>query len=1099
MFIPIPVFGEVVHSNGYDITYNSDGTSSKIYGVRNFQRWDNTWIPYSSANISNGNWTYALVEDANSYTLLRDDDMLVLPKNLATYNFGLNGISLSFTVTPTQLNSRSVVDGSNWFINLPDALVKTKFLWDNIKPTVYRNGNRSDVLSNVNYWYTNIGGDLKFYYNQTARTFGTGSTNITFEFHSWNVGLGGNSWANTSGDNTTINQDTNTVSLRQRVDDYIGYWRFDGSSGTIAQDESSNNNDGTLNGMNSGIDNGTSGWLSSSNCKFGNCINFADDTWINAGTSSIFNINNNITISAWVNRDTNIYPVNYSGIVSKKEWAGDVVGYAIIIQGNNKPELDFGDGVSRGNYVFESGIPLDTWTYIAFTYTAGSNATRYRNGTFSNGSSSGSKNNIANSSYYLSFGSAQGNTYSYDGKLDEIRIYNRVLNNDEINLTKNNTMFTLGNATIFHDAGTNNVTKTISANFTFPVNTNATVTAFNNDSGVLLQSWSGITSASWSQSISSAVQDTKINITLFGNSTSSPELVNFTFTFSPTVPIIQSPINNSRQYNNSINITWTLNASSNNYQVSNVSTFATTVYDSNITNNYVTVSTTEGTRYYIRVRSQIEDGFSNWSNVVEFLENNAPTVTDVTLLPTSPSNTSNLTVTINGTDDNSDTITPHFIWYQNGSINQSWDNKTYLNQSGNFSYNDTIYVKGYFNDGYENSSQTQSITVRIGSGQSAPVLPGITLSSNTRKANKSIFVNTSNIITDVDSDQVKLQVYYYSGSDRVYFDNSTFTGSNNNHSVLINISWKDGVNHTIYGSALDVAGLESTESTVTFISDAALPTRINSSLSASSITVGNTVTVTLHTQCTQTTGFSDCTIANTTYKILRPSDTYGTGDDGLGNYTMTAGNGTLWTASYTTTTATGIYSLDTFYITDNSGVTAKVSISDLTFTASTATTGSSGGGGGGGGSTVIIVQSENGSSTISFTNITSLESLKNLAALGECFSSSLMLSNKCAQSAITVVDEPLNWWVWFGSYIGSLFVLFIISLKNDEKKNFAANVLLYGTVAWVTVVLLSFMGLNLYILNYAFNSPLPGFMFLGFTMWGGIATVVGDSYSKKKR
>ena len=63
--------------------------------------------------------------------------------------------------------------------------------------------------------------------------------------NSWIVGQGGNAWSgNSSITNMTLNRDTNNIELRQQVDDYVSYWRFDNHSSNIMYDENttSNNN-----------------------------------------------------------------------------------------------------------------------------------------------------------------------------------------------------------------------------------------------------------------------------------------------------------------------------------------------------------------------------------------------------------------------------------------------------------------------------------------------------------------------------------------------------------------------------------------------------------------------------------------------------------------------------------------------------------------------------------------------------------------------------------------------------------------------------------------------------------------------------------------
>lgn len=564
----------------------------------------------------------------------------------------------------------------------------------------------------------------------------------------------------------------------------------------------------------------------------------------------------------------------------------------------------------------------------------------------------------------------------------------------------------------------------------------------------------------------------------------------------PSVPQISFPSNNSRHYNNSINYTWNQSTDVDgdtltyHHQLSTLLNFSTIFNQSNVTNNWTGSITglTDGVTYYGKVRSYDGYEYSNWSNTTQFTENSLPSISDPDFLrPSSPTGTTNLTLSLNiTTDPEGDTITNHTLWYINNVLNTSYNNSLFLNYS-NFTTGDSIYVKAYLRDGYENTSLTTSNSVIIGSQNSAPVLSSITLNPNIRKYNKSVWVNSSNI-TDSESSYIRLLTYYkLTNESKVYLNNSSWYAPPTTINVTFNSPWNDSNSHYIYAQVEDsgnISGfynLTSGEVQATLTGDTTAPTVFGSSLSASSIYTGSHVTVNM------TTSLSNGTTSNVSVHISRPDAT-------SADYVMTTTNNTLWSYVYTSTSNLGSYYIEYFSMTDDSG-NRGTETSALTFVASTAPAPSSGGGGGGS-STIVIVKETNGSQEVLFTNITSSESLKDLNTLGLCFSTNLMLTNKCSQSSISIVDEPLNWWVLFGAYLGSMITLFIISIATDTKKKFAENILFYGSVSWVSVILLTFMGLNLYIFNYIFNSALPGFMFLSFFGWGVVTTFIGDSYSK---
>ncbi len=469
------------------------------------------------------------------------------------------------------------------------------------------------------------------------------------------------------------------------------------------------------------------------------------------------------------------------------------------------------------------------------------------------------------------------------------------------------------------------------------------------------------------------------------------------------------------------------------------------------------------------------------------IPNSIPVIADITIHPSPAYNTDNLTTTVNVTDADSDTLSYTYRWYINSTLNSTWNNWTIVNSS-NLTTDAQIYAAVNVSDGYNTSSTVQSNTLIIGSSNIAPTILGISLNPASKKFNRSIYVNSTNNLTD-DGTLVRMQVYYKPTTDtKTFLGNSTWLSQPSNASVNITIPWSDGITHSIYARAEDTTNLTSGEVYETFTSDITPPSVLTSSLSAASIYTG------VHVKINMTTSLSNGTVSNVSVHVSRP-------DTASSDYVMITSDNITWNYTYTGTADTGSYYIEYFGMTDDSG-NRRTETSSLTFTASTEVITGGSGGGGGGGATTVIIKTDDANATqqlLTFTNLTSGEGLKTLNELGLCFTSGLLLTNRCAQSSISIVDEPVNWWTLIGAYMGSAFVLFIIALRNDEKKQFLGNIMLYGSSAWVMVVMLSFAGVNLYILNYAFNSPLGGLMFGSFAMWGGLVTVIGDSYSSYKR
>ncbi len=566
----------------------------------------------------------------------------------------------------------------------------------------------------------------------------------------------------------------------------------------------------------------------------------------------------------------------------------------------------------------------------------------------------------------------------------------------------------------------------------------------------------------------------------------------------PTVPSISSPSNNSRYYNNSINSTWSTSTDADgdtitgyDFFLSSQPDFSNTINRTNFTNNWTgNIATTDGVTYYGKVRSNDSYEYSSWSPTVQFTENTAPSVVNITLSPSNPSVTDNLTVSMNGSDNEGDSLTKYYRWYKNGVLNTTWNDSTYVNYTNNFTTNDQIYVKGFVGDSYENGSELQSNTVIIGSSNSAPAFTALTLIPSTKKNNQTININASGI-TD-DSTSWQLQTYYKNGSTPVYIANSSWVNTSFIN-ITATVPFTTGGAHIIYaviydsGNVTGQSNLTSSESQATFTSLTTDPTIESSSLSASSITVGGTVIITA-----QFNG-QGANISSALVNVERPDAT-------IANWTMTCDSGEIvnCTKSYTSTSDVGIYYIRYFYPSDNAGITAQIS-SILTFTASAVVT-SSGGGGGGGGGVVYINPTPSMTSSVNLSIIGVTEgsrSVSEVERINKCLTDSFFLSNECTNSAVIAIKEQTNWYTLFGVYIGSLATLFILGTMIKKKRSFIYDPLIYSVITTVAVLGATLMGFNsVFLFNYLFNNSLSAFTFASFVMYGFVGTVLLDSYLK---
>jgi hypothetical protein len=205
----------------------------------------------------------------------------------------------------------------------------------------------------------------------------------------------------------------------------VGYWKFDEGSGQFAEDSSGHLNRGTLK-------NGTS-WSDGILCFDG------VDDWVEVNDSNTLDITNQITLSAWVYFDSN--PTKWTKIIIKPytiyddPWElycldfGRKAGSSIY----NVPRLMITDGVPLGSYVraydVNYTIPIGSWHHIVGTYD-GNIASLYVDGL--SVASSSATLQIGANDMPLSIGGRLGTDNSFNGCVDDARIYNRALTVNEV-------------------------------------------------------------------------------------------------------------------------------------------------------------------------------------------------------------------------------------------------------------------------------------------------------------------------------------------------------------------------------------------------------------------------------------------------------------------------------------------------------------------------------------------------------------------------------------------------------------------------------------------------------------------------------------------
>jgi hypothetical protein len=187
----------------------------------------------------------------------------------------------------------------------------------------------------------------------------------------------------------------------------IGWWQFNEVTGTVASDNSTNGNSGTLQGS------PLPSWVTG---KYGNALSFGGNAYV-----EIDNINLPFslpyTVSVWVN------PSAYASMFLFGR-INDVNWYVIFGSGGTVNDWATGAGLD-----WNPNVPYVTgqWQHFVFVYN-GTDKLVYRNGVLA---ASTTQASAAGSGLYV--GRYGGYTsYEFEGVVDEVQIYNRTLSASEI-------------------------------------------------------------------------------------------------------------------------------------------------------------------------------------------------------------------------------------------------------------------------------------------------------------------------------------------------------------------------------------------------------------------------------------------------------------------------------------------------------------------------------------------------------------------------------------------------------------------------------------------------------------------------------------------
>jgi len=193
-----------------------------------------------------------------------------------------------------------------------------------------------------------------------------------------------------------------------------GFWNLDEGSGTVAADSSGNGNDGVFVGE--------PVWVAG---QVGSALQFNGvDNYVEVPHHETLTVYHEAAVALWMN------PERYNS--EGEGWGG--------IMGKGAPRAYSLFSTSAGNLHFSTGgvgsvsdgtVPLNEWSHVVAMVTGGSHA-YYINGQASGGGGSGIVLPGANNSAPVTFGNIDETNRFYQGMLDDVRVYNRALSEEEI-------------------------------------------------------------------------------------------------------------------------------------------------------------------------------------------------------------------------------------------------------------------------------------------------------------------------------------------------------------------------------------------------------------------------------------------------------------------------------------------------------------------------------------------------------------------------------------------------------------------------------------------------------------------------------------------
>lgn len=166
----------------------------------------------------------------------------------------------------------------------------------------------------------------------------------------------------------------------------------------------------------------------------------ASSQYLDAADSASLSITGNITLELWVKLDSSPGSGVIYTLISKLLATGNQRSYEFYYH-NDGGTLKLGfitsdDGSGADVLTVNNTLATDTWIHLAIVWTASTATAEFFKNGASIGSSAGAKTSLFNSTALLNIGRSEGVGNYFNGKIDDVRIWNGLRTETQINDNK---------------------------------------------------------------------------------------------------------------------------------------------------------------------------------------------------------------------------------------------------------------------------------------------------------------------------------------------------------------------------------------------------------------------------------------------------------------------------------------------------------------------------------------------------------------------------------------------------------------------------------------------------------------------------------------